>query len=403
MPECRDALTRPHIKPTGAGDPQPNPAMDERGIRLNLKKHTPESEVQAVVDSIEQWLPENSDQTIAVLVPRNTGGVEVVEELKKRKIEYVELTNSSNSTRMAAGALANVLAYLADPSSPAKLSRTYQVWRRAWRDDDGFKGLYTHVSDLVRRVKQVEDYLFPAGEQPDDWLAGLRKSEPAEALTELEAFREVVRRWQGTTLLPIDQMVLTLAQELFTEPADLALAHKLALVLRQAANDHRDWRLPELTAELGVIAKNERRFIGFSADDSGFNSESHKGKVVVTTMHKAKGLEWDRVYLMSVNNYDFPSLQPFDNYISEKWFVRGSLNLEAEALAQLEALVNGTEFDWYEEGLATQRARVDYVRERLRLFYVAITRARRELLVSWNTGRRGDAQPSLPLQALAGK
>ena len=42
--------------------------------------------------------------------------------------------------------------------------------------------------------------------------------------------------------MPIDQMILTLAQDLFTEPADLALAHKLALVLRQVASDHADWR-----------------------------------------------------------------------------------------------------------------------------------------------------------------
>lgn len=40
---------------------------------------------------------------------------------------------------------------------------------------------------------------------------------------------------------------------------------------------------------------------------------------------------------LSVNNYDFPSLQAYDNFISEKWFVRGKLNLEAEALAQLKA------------------------------------------------------------------
>ncbi len=70
-------------------------------------------------------------------------------------------------------------------------------------------------------------------------------------------------------MLPIDQLVLTLAQDVFTSAPDLALAHKLALVLRQAADEHPDWRLPELTSELAVIAKNERRFIGFSTDDFG--------------------------------------------------------------------------------------------------------------------------------------
>ncbi len=151
-----------------------------------------------------------------------------------------------------------------------------------------------------------------------------------------------------------------------------------------------------------MIAKNERRFIGFSADDSGFDPEQHKGKVVVTTMHKAKGLEWDRVYLMSVNNYDFPSNQPNDRFISERWFLRNNLNLEAEALAQLNAATSSSEYDWYDEGAATLASRVDYVKERLRLFYVGITRAKRELIVTWNTGRQGDATPSLALSALMG-
>jgi DNA helicase-2/ATP-dependent DNA helicase PcrA len=226
--------------------------------------------------------------------------------------------------------------------------------------------------------------------------------EREEVITELNDFRVHVRRWLEAVTLPIDQLVLTLGQDIFTEAADLALAHKLALVLRKAANDHPEWRLPELTAELAVIARNERRFIGFSADDSGFDPEQHKGKVVVTTMHKAKGLEWDRVYLMSVNNYDFPSNQPNDRFISEKWFLRSNLNLEAEALAQLTAATSTSEYDWYEEGAATLAARVDYVKERLRLFYVGITRAKKELIVTWNTGRQGDATPSLALSALMG-
>lgn len=401
---CRDALTTPYIQPTAPGDPQPNPEPDPKGIRIIRKKHTPDEEIEAVVKSIQKWLPEHSDWTVAVLVPRNARGVEVVNALKKRDIPFVEMINSTLNTRNTAGAIANVIGYLADPASPRKLSIAYQVWRRAWREEEGQKGLYAQVTELLRKVGKLEDYLFPA-ENDDirELFPSLDDSESGQALAEeLLAFREVIRRWQGTTLLPIDQMILTLSQELFTEPADLALAHKLALVLRQSANQHPDWRLPELTAELGVIAKNERRFIGFSSDDSGFDPERYRGRVVVTTMHKAKGLEWDRVYLMSVNNYDFPSLQPYDRYISEKWFIRSGLNLEAEALGQLKALEAASEYDWYEEGTETMRARLDYVRERLRLLYVGITRAKRDLILTWNTGRQGDSLPCLPVEALAG-
>jgi len=134
-------------------------------------------------------------------------------------------------------------------------------------------------------------------------------------------------------------------------------------------------------------------------DDDAFDPERHKGKVTVTTMHKAKGLEWDRVYLMSVSNYDYPSADPFDTFIGEKWFIRDRLNLDAEACAQLRSLMTG---EPYVEGAATAQARVDYAAERLRLLYVGITRARSELIITWNTGRRGEQVEARPLAALRG-
>jgi DNA helicase-2/ATP-dependent DNA helicase PcrA len=219
---------------------------------------------------------------------------------------------------------------------------------------------------------------------------------------ELESFRQLVRRWQGAALLPIDQLVLSLAQDIFRQPVDLALAHKLALLLRQAANTHPDWRLPEFSAELAVIARNQRRFLGFSEEDTGIDPDKSPGTVFVCTVHKAKGMEWDRVYLMSVNNYDFPSGEHGDIYISEPWYIRDHLNLVAESLRQLDITQSQDEYEWYQEGEASAKARIDYVNERLRLLYVGITRARRELIVTWNSGRDGNLHPALPLAALFG-
>ena len=154
--------------------------------------------------------------------------------------------------------------------------------------------------------------------------------------------------------------------------------------------------------ELAVIARNERRFLGFDREDTGF--EPPAGEVTVTTMHKAKGLEWDRVYLVSLNNYDFPSGLAHDTYIAEYWFVRDGLNLSAEALAQLAVLARSPAAATpapYVEKEATYSARLDYVAERLRLLYVGITRARKDLSATWNTGRsRTKLQPTVPLIAL---
>jgi len=124
--------------------------------------------------------------------------------------------------------------------------------------------------------------------------------------------------------------------------------------------------------------------------------------VEVTTTHKAKGLEWDRVYLLSVNNYDFPSVQESDQYKGEKWFIHDKLNLEAECLAQLKAMVKGQSDELYmESGNATQEARISYASERLRLLYVGITRARENLIITWNSGRQGNSDMALPLSALS--
>ncbi|MCE9646340.1 MAG: ATP-dependent helicase [Chloroflexi bacterium] len=433
--KVRTALSLPHIQPVPAGYEPVNPPDNPEGIRFISKKFTPEEELEAVVKSVKSHLdsfadsPQAEKPTIAVLVPRNQRGVEVVEALRKRGVEAIELISSTANTRAAAGSLNYLLSYLADPQSARKLSKAYEVFRRDWRvgnmslrgadatkqsptDEEiastGERRLATTLqserlattSALLRRVGEVEKFIAP--NQTDDWLAALVESEPEHLIEELNEFRVNVQRWLQAVTLPIDQLVLTLAQDVFSEASDLALAHKLALVLRQAADDHSDWRLPELTSELAVIAKNERRFIGFSSDDSGFDPDRHRGKAVVTTMHKAKGLEWDRVYMMSVNNYDFPSNMPNDRFISEKWFIRGGLNLEAEALEQLNALESTGEYDAYEEGAATMRSRLGYVKERLRLLYVGITRAKRDLIVTWNSGRQGDATPSLALSELMG-
>lgn len=405
VPALRDALAPTHIEPTPPGDPQPNPPDDPAGIRLARRKLTPAEEVDAVVADLARWLPEHPDKTVAVLVPRNDRGEAVVAALKARKIELIELLKSTRATRDAAGALGTILQCLADPAAPSRLARAYAVWRRADRDDPDAQRRSELAQTALRRCRAVEDFLWPRPDvdAPPSAVLELPDTDDLELLeTHLAQFRQLMRRWQGATALPIDQLLLTVGQDLFDRPADLAITYKLAGVLRQAAEAHPTWRLPELTQELAVIAKNERKFLGFSDADTGFDPDAHRGKVVVATVHKAKGLEWDRVYLLSVNAYDFPAALPGDSFISERWYVRDRLNLEAEALAQLEAAAEDRPLP--PEGEATDRARLDYAAERLRLLYVGITRAKEELIVTWNTGRAtaGQVQPAVALLALQG-
>ncbi len=387
-------LTKPFIQPTPKGDPQPNPPDNVRGVIFYPETFNPTQEALTVIESARRWLEDNPDQTVAILVPRNTRGSEIVSMLREREIAYVENLNSTSSTRAVVGSLTRILTYLADPKDASRLSGVYQVWMRDYRDDPEAAVGIASVMKELKKIRNVEDYVAP---RVTDWLEDHAPTEDNAALhQQLLEFRELVGQWTRASELPIDQLILTIAGDIFTDAGDIATAYMVALLLLREGETHPDMRLPEFADVLREIATNKRKFSGLTDDDSRFDPDAHKGKVTVTTMHKAKGLEWDRVYLLSVNNYDFPSGDPNDSFIGERWFIRDNLNLAEECLAQLDVLQTG---DYYNEGNASLSSRTEYVAERLRLLYVGITRARKDLIISWNTGR-GEATEATPLVAL---
>ncbi|MDI7277895.1 MAG: ATP-dependent helicase, partial [Anaerolineae bacterium] len=375
LPEARLAFRRQHIHPTDAGDAQPNPERCE--IHLFDKGLSPEKEIDLIVRSVARWLPEHPDETAAILVPDNARGSRFSDALRARRIPCVELLNASAPTRDTARILSEVLRLVAQPEDRGALRRAFAAWRRTRAQEMEGDSL---AERFLGRCREPHTFLWPRGDE--DYLSG----GPVDAASraELVAFRAVARRWQQAALLPVDQLVLTVAQDLFGAPQELALAYQLAVVLRDYADANPGWRLPELAEELRDLAANPRRRFALLEEDNAFSPDEHKGEVVVATMHRAKGLEWDRVYLTALNNYDFPAGLSHDDYRGEAWYLRDQLNLSAEVLAQLEALALGTP---YEEGRASQAARIDYVCERLRLLYVGITRARKDLIMTWNTGR----------------
>ena len=80
--EARDALSPPYIVAAPADDGQPNPADDPAGIELIDTKYEPEEEINEVVRSIEAWLPQHPDSTVAVLTCTNDYAAQVAEALE---------------------------------------------------------------------------------------------------------------------------------------------------------------------------------------------------------------------------------------------------------------------------------------------------------------------------------
>ncbi len=424
VPELREAFDRRQdtkrgirrgvIQPTKRSDPQPNPPNKRCKIHIHYHpdhKVTPEKELETVVAAEEfslvgwlqdiQKLPEDERPTVAVLVPENSRGFKLAEMLRRYGVKYEELLRSTTATRQAVTTLRTVLELLADPADLKALKQLYwELMSDARRDQvKEDPDLRQALTKIFTRLHNVEEFLWPATGGPH--YADLIQSYPWIA-DDLQNFRDYVCRWLQATSLPIDQLILTISQDCFSTPVDIALGYKIAILLRDLSDEHADWRLPQFIEELRRISNNERKFIGFDDAEAGY--EPRPGIVTIATMHAAKGLEWDRVYLTAVSNYGFPSALPYDTYIGEKRFVRDSLNLEAEVLAQLDALMQQDPLS-YSEGEATLQARIDYAKERLRLLYVGITRARRELIITWNMGRfwqdGNQNQPALPMIVLS--
>lgn len=395
----RNALSEPLIQPTAPGDPQENPVNLPGNIEIVQDTVTAEQELILIEKRVRQWLDENPQSTVAVLTFVNKRASEIINHLKSTRIPVNDaLMKVPEETRNSAGAMALILKSILDPTHSGHLAKAFGVFYRHLAETENSKMIVTDTSKLIKNLERTEDFLYPVRDRKFI-IEEVSISDRQREL--LDAFRSAVTRWHKAAILPLDQLVLVIAQDLALESSELAIIQKLSVLLNTLHQNNPHWTVLDLLDQLIAISKNDRGFASFSQKEDGFNPDSYPGQVVVATVHRSKGLEWDKVFLTSANNYDYPSGDPGDSYTAEQFYIEGRRNLEAELLYDLEALrvekKGGIMFQQYDK----QHARDDIVRDRLRLFYVGITRAKRSLTITWNTGKLNKQKASLPLQILA--
>ncbi len=387
------AFERQMIVPTGVGDPQPNPPTEESHIYFAPEPYpSGEDETKRVAEWASSYARRYPDRTAAVLCPAQWQGSLVVEAIQERGggVPVDDLLRSTPQTREVARVLQRVLAYLSNPTSRKDLMRLY--------GELGARGHLGREVDSARlRVQRAlvnrllpQDLLFP--QTPDGARAQLRalKTVDDEDLDLIEQFALLVAQWMRAASLPIDQLILTVAQDLFQAEADLALCQSVANSLLTTSSVHPNWRLADFATELDQVAQNKRSLQGLALTDSGY--VARPGRVAVTTMHKAKGLEWDAVYLIFVNNLEFPDTCQ-DTFRDEPSFMPGRAPA-VEARKRLEQMA-GAEFSQPEDASLIEAAHLEYIAERLRLLYVGVTRARRDLALTCSLRKGNPVRPAL--------
>ncbi|MCB9451797.1 MAG: ATP-dependent helicase [Anaerolineaceae bacterium] len=389
-PQVRSAFDSLQIESVLPGDIQRIPPLDQMAIHIHYAPGvlvSPNEELRLVVQSLERWLPDNYDKTVAILVPDNARGFPVVKALQPRGIPYEELLRSTTSARMIVNTLCITLEYLAYPGDSARLRRLYyEVFCVLGRLNE---------TDMIRRLGQYISHKMPEMLFYPADMTDSADDMPSDLSVVLFQFREFVRLCFETLSYPIEGMIVVLGRILFHDPVNIDFCYHLGRVLSSVATTNDLSDLPQLVDELRVIGQQQRDFFAMRNLRVGY--APRPGVVTVSTMHMAKGLEWDRVYVLGVNDLAFPSPGSGKLNPGSRWYIRDGLDLEAELIAQLQGVLAGN----YVEGDATESAYMDYVMERLRLLYVAFTRARQAMIVLWSApNTHGAVGPALPLQLL---
>ncbi len=394
---------RQHIVPTPEGDSQPNPADSESAIKIKVFRHRESEELPAIAKLALQYLKTKPDHTLAILVPTHNIGYSIAEHLDNLEAPYDNLLRGGTREREIASAMYTILAVLANPQDKRALvealTSLYELEHTAVRFPEA---LLPHLTSILRSVQQPESLLFPwaEGDLADTLPVGVTSQEDVDHISRFAAF---LQKMFDLRPMPIDDLALALGDELFSHDhareSDLAIAYQLAIILRYWHEMHPDWRLPELAAELADLATGRRKIPMARPSDYGY--EPQQGRITLTTQHSAKGLEWDAVFLVGIDGAWIPGdlNAPFIG-VSES--LGGDPT--AEALAQLRFLMEG-DARLFHNLTATESAHIDVICERLRLFYVGITRARRYLHISrsrssGNANREKAAHPATVLGLL---
>ena len=404
VPEVRaNAFLPQEMLPTPAGDAQPNPPDRESRIVVKVYSHREDEELPDVARLAHIYTQRRPEQTVAILVPTNDLGHKISERLDQLEASYDNLLRGGTREREIASVIHAMIALLGDPLKGKHLRDAYMALVEIGHPAaDVPEAQLDRFEPMLRSVVQAEKLLYPAPNSEDLQESLPRGVVKRQDFEYIGRFVQFLQRIFPLRLLPIDDLVIALSDELFAyddndiNETDLAIAYQIANLLRGWYDMNPTWRLPELATELADIANGRRHLSVVRPEEGGY--EPQPARITLTTQHGSKGLEWDGVFLVGIDGMWVPG--DLDAYFLGVDDQLGG-DPTAELTAQLKALMTGGDGS-YPGRTPTESAHIEVICERLRLFYVGITRAKRFLQISRSRKTRTYRQErdSVPATAL---
>ncbi|QHU99397.1 ATP-dependent helicase [Synechocystis sp. CACIAM 05] len=377
------------IRPVEPGDPQPNPPATDGGVEIRFPQDINE-EVEQIRHRLVPLLLANPHHNAAILVRENRQGRFVADRLKDVEkdggLKVLDVGDQDRNSRIP-GEILSLLQFIDRPHSPDLLKATLTVLQERQ---------LIPTQDLNALAAVPEQFLYPTPLMPP--LASPAVSAQGLCRSLLKARLE----------LPAYQLIAFLGLALNYDSSDLATLQKLSERLQVQTQPERS--LKNLLSELHTIA-NDEQFEAIASDSD--EKYTRPGQITIITMHKAKGLDWDYVFLPFLHQDTLPG----DLWVPKGGQFLGQFTLAEVARAQIRTVVHHRQQQKPQAialpvtATAWQEARRLKEAEEYRLLYVAMTRAKRLLWLSaaqegpfaWNQMQARKSprlQPKQPSQAL---
>jgi DNA helicase-2/ATP-dependent DNA helicase PcrA len=332
-----------------------NPQAVGRGLELYTPRdihHTVELLSERVVELFSQ----DADKiSAAILVRENRQGRWLAEALssvcKHHEIPIYDVGERDRHSHVPEEILA-VLQFCDRPHSPDYLKRALQVL---------VQRRLIETQDLNALATLPEEFLYPGP---------LAAPQPQPVQKAAHLCRSLLR---ARLELPLYQLISFIALTLNYEQAELATADKLAERVNQQIAGN-----TSMAAMLNVLSEivSSERFEPVETEDLEARY-TRPGQLTIITMHKAKGLDWDYVFIPFVHE----NLIPGRFWVPPQSQFLGDFTLSEVARAQIRAALHAKS-TLPSVTAAWEQAKHLKTAEEYRLLYVAMTRAKRLLWMS---------------------